>query len=156
MRRPRPRSGRAAGLLVITALLAATAAWAQAGPGSRGCCCLGQSGSYVCDDKTQAECLAIQPAAPTFPHLADWKKAWNDWIAASKAQEAKPMRGGWIAESCEKTEARVGCCCFPPLGQSPRQCKAEIREFDCRAECALLRDGRKPSDCTWTGGACGS
>ena len=64
------------------------------------------------------------------------------------------MHGGWIAESCEKTEARIGCCCFPPLDKRARQCKGGVSEFDCRAECSLLRDGRKPSDCTWAVGAC--
>jgi len=147
-----------AAVVLLAAMVASAitgAAWAESGTNAQGCCCIAQSGSYVCADKTQASCLAIQPAAPTFPKLADWKKAWNDFVAASKAQEAKPMQGGWIAESCEKTEARIGCCCFPPpLDKSARQCKGAISEFDCRAECSLLRDGRKPSDCTWAVGAC--
>ena len=78
-------------------------------------------------------------------------------VAASKAQEAKPMQGGWIAESCEKAEARIGCCCFPPPltgARGQNDCKPGLSEFDCRAECALLRDGRQPSGCTWTVGAC--
>jgi hypothetical protein len=163
---PTASSGRlvaacAATMFLAAALVAATAAWAQPAPGARGCCCLAQGGSqgssYVCGEKTQADCLALQPAAPTFPKLADWKKAWNDMVAASKAQEAKPLQGGWIAESCEKAEARIGCCCFPPSptgGRGQNDCKPGLSEFDCRAECALLRDGRQPSGCTWTVGAC--
>jgi len=142
-------------MAVACAAVLAGAFWASAQPsgGARGCCCLVQGGSYVCGEKTQAECLAIQPAAPTFPKTADWKKAWDDFVAASKAQEAKPMQGGWIGESCEKAEARSGCCCFPTGGDHP-DCKNGMSEFDCKAQCAQLRVGRLPSGCTWTVGTC--
>ena len=130
---------------------------AQAAPSGRGCCCVAQGGTYVCAEKTQADCLKLQPAAPTYPRLTDWKTAWDAAVAASKAQEARPMQGGWIAESCEKSEARSGCCCFPklePTGSDRFDCRKDMSEFDCKAECSMLRDGRDPSGCTWTVGAC--
>jgi hypothetical protein len=137
--------------------LVVVSARAQPAPGARGCCCLVQAGAYVCAEKTQAECLQLQPAAPTYPKVADWKKAWDAAVAASKAQEAKPMRGGWIAESCERAEARSGCCCFPKLHPTERErfdCKPGMSEFDCTAECSMFKDGRLPSGCKWTVGAC--
>jgi hypothetical protein len=69
---------------------------------ARGCCCVAQGKSYSCVEKTQADCLAEQPAIPTFPRSEDWKTAWSDWMMASETQEAKPLRGGWIAGPCEK------------------------------------------------------
>ncbi len=145
-------------VVAVGVLLAgAVAVWAQAAAGARGCCCVAQGGSYVCAEKTQADCLDLQPAAPTFPKVADWKKAWNNAGAASKAQEAKPMQGGWIAESCEQSEARIGCCCFPKLHPTERDrfdCRPGMSEFDCKAECSMLEDGRLPSGCSWTVGAC--
>jgi len=142
-------------ILILAAMLAGPAAWAQPPPMTApGCCCLAYAGTFACADKTQGDCLKIQPAAPTFSKMADWRKTWNDGVAASKAQEAKPMRGGWIAESCEKSEARQGCCCFPKRNPTDKsECKADS-EFDCSADCSLLKDGRLPSGCTWTVGAC--
>jgi hypothetical protein len=135
--------------IVVLMLAAAAATWGQPAPGARGCCCVGSGGSYACTEKSQADCLAVQPAAPKFTKLADWKKA----VDASKAQEAKPLLGGWIAESCEKAEDRIGCCCFP-TGVDRSDCKAGMSEFDCKAQCAQLRDGRLPSGCTWAVGTC--
>jgi len=142
--------------VALAALLMSTVAGAQPPPmNAPGCCCLGSAGTYACVDKTQGDCLKIQPAAPMYPHHTDWKKAWDEAVAASKAQEAKPMLGGWIAESCEKSEARIGCCCFPkrPTDKAA-ECKASMSEFDCKAECSLLKDGRLPSGCAWSLGAC--
>jgi len=130
---------------------------AQPPMGARGCCCVISGGSYVCASKSQAECLAIQPAAPTFPKMADWKKAWDAGVAASKAQEAKPMHGGWIGEPCAEAEARPGCCCFPKLHPTATErfdCKPNVTEFDCRADCSMFKDGRQPSGCTWAAGGC--
>ena len=50
-----------------------------------------------------------------------------------------------------------GCCCFPklhPTGNDRFDCKGSMTEFDCRAECAMFKDGREPSGCTWAVGAC--
>ncbi len=154
------RVSRAVVTMSVTfCLLLAGAASARAQPvmGAPGCCCVAQGGSYACAEKSQADCLKLQPAAPTYPKLADWKKAWDAAVAASKAQEAKPLQGGWFAESCEKSEARSGCCCFPkatPTAKDPVDCKKVMSEFDCKAECSMLRDGREPSGCSWTVGAC--
>jgi hypothetical protein len=53
---------------------------------------------------------------------------------------------------CEKSEARQGCCCFPKRNPTDKsECKANS-EFDCSADCSLLKDGRLPSGCTWYGG----
>lgn len=134
---------------VVLMLAAAATAWGQPAAGARGCCCVGSGGSYACTEKSQAGCLAVQPAAPKFTKLADWKKA----VDASKTQEAKPLLGGWIAESCEKAEDRIGCCCFP-TGGDRSDCKNGMSEFDCKAQCAQLRDGRLPSGCTWAVGTC--
>ena len=143
-------------ILIFAMMLMSAVSWAQPPPmNAPGCCCLAYAGTYACTDKTQGDCLKIQPSAPMYPKIADWKKAWNDAVAASKAQEAKPMRGGWIAESCEKSEARMGCCCFPKRNPTDKtaDCKASS-EFDCSADCSLLKDGRLPSGCTWTVGDC--
>lgn len=130
-------------------LAVAASTWGQPAPSAPGCCCVGYGGSYACAEKSQPDCLAVQPAAPKFAKLADWKKA----VDASKTQEVKPLQGGWIAESCEKSEARIGCCCFP-TGEDRSECKPGMSEFDCKAQCAQLRDGRLPSGCTWAVGTC--
>jgi hypothetical protein len=110
--------------------------------------------------------MALQPAAPTFPKMDDWKKAWDAYVAASKAEEAKPTHGGWIAESCgaavnpatgEPRGAPNGCCCLPklhPAEGDQYDCKSSMTEFDCKAECSMFKDGRLPSGCKWTTGAC--
>src|SRR5262249_14847675 len=108
---PAMSSQTRARVMLLTAgvmLAAAVSAWSQPAPSAMGCCCVGYGGSYACAPRSQADCLAVQPAAPKFEKLADWKKA----VDASKAQDAKPLLGGWIGESCEKAEARSGCCCF--------------------------------------------
>jgi hypothetical protein len=54
-------------------------------------------------------------------------------------------------------EARIGCCCFPKLKPTETErydCKPGMSEFDCKAECSMLKEGRLPSGCTWTLGAC--
>jgi hypothetical protein len=111
-------------------------------------------------------CHALQPSAPVFPKIADWKKMWNDYVAASETQATKPSHGGWIAESCgddinpktgEPRGAPTGCCCLPkqkPVGDDRFDCKASMTHFDCKAECSFFTDGRKASDCTWAEGAC--
>ena len=106
-------------LALWAALAGGTSAWAQPGPGARGGCCVVQGIAYNCSDKTQADCLAIQPAAPTFPKVDDWKKAWDAYIAASKAQEAKPTHGGWIAESCRPDASGRREPVTPERGQAP-------------------------------------
>jgi len=53
--------------------------------------------------------------------------------------------------------APQGCCCFPklhPTATEKLDCKAGMVEFDCKGECAQLKDGRDPSGCTWTKGDC--
>jgi hypothetical protein len=150
------------GATVVVVALASTlsgapSAWAQPSMEARGCCCVPSGGAFVCASKTQADCLAVQPPVPTYPKLADWKKAWDDAVAASKAQEAKPLHGGWIAEPCAQAEARPGCCCFPklhPTASDKFDCKPSMTEFDCRAQCSMFKDGRLPSGCTWAVGGC--
>jgi hypothetical protein len=140
-----------------TTLAAVLVVRAQPAMGANGCCCVPSGGAFVCASKTQAECLAVQPAAPTYPKLADWQKDWDAAVAASKAQEAKPLHGGWIAEPCAKVEARPGCCCFPklhPTATDKFDCKPSMTEFDCRAQCSMFKDGRLPSGCTWAVGGC--
>ena len=148
----RTRGGGTAVALAVL-LSGAFSAWAQPSGGTQGCCCLTKGLTFVCAAKTQTECLAILPAAPTFAKIADWKKA----VDASKAQEAKPMHGGWIGEPCAQVEARPGCCCFPkphPTATERVDCKPSMTEFDCRAECSMFKDGRLPSGCTWAAGGC--
>ena len=56
----------------------------------------------------------------------------------------------------EPPGAPAGCCCYPKAdspGDKPL-CKPGVTEFDCKAECAELKDGRLPSGCTWTKGVC--
>ena len=53
--------------------------------------------------------------------------------------------------------APQGCCCFPKLHPTATErfdCKANMVEFDCKAECAQLKDGRDLSGCKWTKGDC--
>ena len=95
---------RSIALPTIAALVALVgAASAQPPPpGALGCCCAVKDKSYTCAEKTQAACLAEQPGAPMYPKMESWKKAYDEAVKASEAQEAKPMRGGWIAGPCEK------------------------------------------------------
>lgn len=56
----------------------------------------------------------------------------------------------------EPPGAPTGCCCYPRAdspGGTPL-CKPGVTEFDCKAECAELKDGRLPSGCTWKAGDC--
>jgi hypothetical protein len=92
----------ASATIVAVLVLAGTLRAQPAPMTERGCCCVAQGKSYACTEKTQADCLNEQPAAPTFAKTEDWKKAWNEWVRASETQEAKPLRGGWIAGRCEK------------------------------------------------------
>jgi hypothetical protein len=147
----------AAAMVLCMTLAGAPTARAQPPMGTSGCCCVPSGGTFVCASKTQTDCLAVQPPVPTYPKLADWKKAWDDAVAASKAQEAKPLHGGWIAEPCAQAEARPGCCCFPrlhPTASDKFDCKPSMTEFDCRAQCSMFKDGRLPSGCTWAVGGC--
>src|SRR5262249_7672671 len=133
---------------------------------AKGCCCVVEGVAYRCTEKTQAECLALQPQAPVFPKIGDWKKAWDDYVAASEAQESKPSRGGWVFAQCAKDinpatgeprGAPMGCCCMPkakPTRDDRFDCKPGMTRFDCKADCSFFADGRKPSDCTWADGAC--
>jgi len=54
----------------------------------------------------------------------------------------------------EPAGAPVGCCCIPKLTAGEFACVAGTTEFDCKAQCAEIKDGRLPSGCTWTTGAC--
>lgn len=98
------RSNRARAIAVALAATLASAKSASAEPavGAPGCCCVAQGESYTCSEKTQANCLALQPAAPTYARTEDFRKAWNEAVAASQAQAARPSRGGWIAGACER------------------------------------------------------
>lgn len=134
---------------------------AQPAMNAPGCCCVKEGAAFGCSVQSQADCLARQPKAPTFPKGADWKVAWEKYLAADEAAESEKLSGGWIAEPCtdvlnpktgEPRGAATGCCCFPPA--DGRVCKADMTDFDCKAECAGLRDGSKPSGCTWAKGAC--
>ena len=52
--------------------------------------------------------------------------------------------------------APTGCCCFPKA-DSPSgvlTCRPNQTEFDCKAQCAELRDGREKSGCSWDKGDC--
>jgi hypothetical protein len=155
------RSVRATWLGLCGVLVMAGAAGAQMGQPGAGCCCVTEGIAYRCSDKTQDECMKVQPQAPKFDTKADWKTAWAKFVAASKAEEARPMSGGWIAESClddinpktgEPKGAPTGCCTFPP--KDDPVAKGDMTEFDCKAECSLLKDGRLPSGCEWNPGAC--
>jgi len=118
--------------LALCALLSgATSAPAQPPPmTAKGCCCVVEGPAWRCTEKTQADCLALQPAAPVFPKIADWKKMWDAYVAASEAQANKPSHGGWVAESCgadinpatdESRGAPTGCCCMPKLHTERRR-----------------------------------
>ena len=52
--------------------------------------------------------------------------------------------------------APTGCCCFPKADSPPGKlvCRANQTEFDCKAQCAELRDGREKSGCSWDKGDC--
>jgi hypothetical protein len=158
------RSRRWAALVL---LVAAASVRGQPPPmTAKGCCCVVEGIAWRCTEKTQGDCLALQPAAPIFPKIADWKKMWDEHAAASWKQATKPSHGGWIAESCgadinpatgEPRGAPTGCCCIPklhPTGDDRFDCKPNTTHFDCTAECSFFKDGREPSSCTWAEGAC--
>src|SRR5262245_66269204 len=87
---------------VMAALLLAGAGLVRAQPPpmtAKGCCCVVAGVAYRCSEKTQADCLAVQPGAPVFPKIADWKKAWDAYVAALEAQGNKTSFGGWVGES---------------------------------------------------------
>src|SRR5262249_57584239 len=88
-------------LLALSALLAvATGIQAQPPPPTaKGCCCVVEGIAYRCMEKTEADCLALQPSAPVFPKIADWRKMWDAYVAASEAQAKKPSYGGVGAAS---------------------------------------------------------
>jgi hypothetical protein len=88
--------------LTLAATLAAASARAQPSMAAKGCCCVAKGTAYTCSEKTQTDCLALQPKMPAFAKHADFKKAWSAYVADSKAQASAPMQGGWIAEACEK------------------------------------------------------
>ncbi len=54
----------------------------------------------------------------------------------------------------EPPGAPAGCCCIPKLEAGKFECVAKTTEFDCKAQCAELKDGRLPSGCKWTKGDC--
>jgi hypothetical protein len=54
----------------------------------------------------------------------------------------------------EPPGAPVGCCCIPKLQAGEFTCVGNTTEFDCKAQCAELKDGRLPSGCTWKAGDC--
>ncbi len=151
-------------LLALCVLFASSAA-AQGPPSmsAKGCCCVAAGAAWRCAEKTQADCLANEPAAPIFPKIGDWKKMFDDYVASSWEQARSPTHGGWIAESCgadvspvtgEPRGAPVGCCCLPklhPSGDDRFDCKPGTTHFDCKAECWSFKDGRR---CTWTEGTC--
>ncbi|HSV05674.1 MAG TPA: hypothetical protein VLI07_04130 [Candidatus Binatus sp.] len=160
-------AGRWAPVALCALLAGATFAPAQPSPmTAKGCCCVVEGVAWRCTEKTQADCLALQPGAPVFPKVADWKKMWDAYVTASEAQANKPSYGGWVAESCgadinpatgEPRGAPTGCCCMPklhPSGDDRFDCKSSMTNFDCKAECAFFKDGRLPSGCTWAAGAC--
>src|SRR5262245_49805428 len=135
-------------------------------PTTKGCCCMVEGVAYRCTEKTQAECLAQQPGAPVFSKVDDWRKTWNEYVASSREQAAKPSHGGWVAGSCgadidpaagQPRTAPTGSCCMPqrnPSGDDRFDCEPGMTNFDCKAECSFFKDGRVPSSCAWTQGAC--
>jgi hypothetical protein len=81
-------------ITVATALIllvGAAVTGAQPPPATaKGCCCVVEGVAYRCTEKTQADCVALQPGAPVFAKLDDWRKAWNEYVAASEKQANKP------------------------------------------------------------------
>ena len=72
------------------------------------------------------------------------------FAADSQPPGIDPATGGPVG-------APEGCCCFPKLHPTDTEkfdCKAGMTEFDCKAECSTLKDGRLPSGCRWSTGAC--
>ncbi|MEO8602586.1 MAG: hypothetical protein ABI629_08425 [bacterium] len=78
--------------------------------------------------------------------------------APSIADSGKnPMDPKMNPATGEPPDAPTGCCCYPkadPVAGHDPLCKSDVTEFDCKAECAELKDGREKSGCHWTTGAC--
>jgi len=75
-------------------------------------------------------------------------------LAAAQQKEPQPTIN---PATGQPFGAPTGCCCIPklhPTADDRFDCKASVTEFDCKAECAELKDGRLPSGCTWAKGAC--
>jgi hypothetical protein len=148
-------------VIVTVTLLMAVVSWAQPAPmNEAGCCCVAAKVGFGCSVQSQAECMKLQPQAPVFKKMGDWREAWNKYIAADEAAEQQKLTGGWIAESCsdalnpktgEPKGAPMGCCTFPPGVSSVLK---TMTEFDCKAECSTLKEGTRPSGCTWAKGDC--
>src|SRR5262249_31737316 len=77
-------------------------------------------------------------------------------VHASGAQTGAPAQPPINPVTGQAPGAPTGCCCFPkadsPAGT--RVCRPNQTEFDCKAQCAELRDGKERSGCTWDKGAC--
>ncbi|MDX2170483.1 MAG: hypothetical protein SF182_25650 [Deltaproteobacteria bacterium] len=73
--------------------------------------------------------------------------AWADDSGTKMDPKMTPATG-------EPPGAATGCCCLPKLEVGSFTCVGNTTEFDCKAQCAELKDGRKPSDCTWKAGSC--
>jgi len=75
-------------------------------------------------------------------------------LAWTPARAADPANPPMDPKTGEPPGAPVGCCCLPKLQAGAFECVAKTTEFDCKAQCAELKDGRLPSGCKWTVGAC--
>lgn len=74
--------------------------------------------------------------------------------AADGAGSGTAMDPKMNPKTGEPPGAPAGCCCIPKLEAGAFTCVAKTTEFDCKAQCAELKDGRLPSGCKWTAGAC--
>jgi hypothetical protein len=75
-------------------------------------------------------------------------------VASAQQQEPQPAIN---PATGQPPGAPTGCCCLPklhPTANDRFDCKASVTEFDCKAECAELKDGRLPSGCKWDKGPC--
>lgn len=110
----------------------------------QGSSCAAERATQACWLRVAAVALLVGTVATT--HLSG--------AAPASAQQQNPTID---PATGEPPGAPTGCCCFPKAdspGSGTVLCKPALTEFDCKAQCAELRDGRLPSGCRWTKGAC--
>jgi hypothetical protein len=100
-------------------------------------------------------CIAKLGRAALVASLLVAVAATVPWTAVAAQNGDEPA--GISPKTGEPPGAAKGCCCIPklhPTAGNEFDCKSGVTHFDCKAECAGLKDGRKPSGCKWDEGAC--
>ena len=76
-------------------------------------------------------------------------------VQASRAQTGAAGQPPINPVTGQAPGAPTGCCCFPKADRwGTLVCRPNQTEFDCKAQCAELRDWKARSACAWNKGDC--